>query len=405
MTENTKIEWCDHTFNPWIGCTAVGPGCDRCYAEAMARRWGWAKWGAGEARRRTSLATLRKPLKWNADAEKAGVRARVFCGSLMDVFDREVPREWREGLFGMIRATPWLDWILVTKRIGNAAGMLPGDWNGNGAPPRPSGTPPHLVERGTATAEREPRTPNPEPASGGGGYPNVWLVATICDQGEADRDIGKLLEIPAVVHGVSFEPALGAVDFRRWISHPCDRTSAGIPGFCMCAICGEGVHEEIHNMAASPRENYLDWIIAGGESGAGARAANPEWFRSVRDQCQAAGVAFFFKQWGEWVAEGQGKDELATFDDNGDPWPKSNWHFWLPGEWASIRVGKGAAGRVLDGRTWDEFPGPTPQPPPHFVERGGSAPLTPALRPRSKSRGAPHLLERGGTARMWWKSE
>ena len=116
MGENSKISWTDHTFNPWIGCTNVSPGCDNCYAEALAKRTSMAKWGHGEPRRRTSAENWRKPLTWDRKAREAGERHRVFCASMADVFDTEVPDAWRYDLIGLIDATPNLDWLLLTKR-------------------------------------------------------------------------------------------------------------------------------------------------------------------------------------------------------------------------------------------------------------------------------------------------
>ena len=116
MGEATKIEWCDHTFNPWIGCTEVSPACDHCYARTMAHRRKWAEWGVGKPRHRTSPANWRAPLAWNRAAERAGERRRVFCASLADVFDAEVPEAWRRELFDVIGVTPQLDWLLLTKR-------------------------------------------------------------------------------------------------------------------------------------------------------------------------------------------------------------------------------------------------------------------------------------------------
>src|SRR5579871_6812298 len=133
MGNETEISWTDSTFNPWIGCTNVSPGCDHCYAEAMAKRYSWAKWGK-HPRRRTSQGNWRKPLQWNADANHFGRihgrRRRVFCASLADVFDNQVPRAWRADLFALIRATPELDWQLLTKRPQNIIKMLPADWGG-----------------------------------------------------------------------------------------------------------------------------------------------------------------------------------------------------------------------------------------------------------------------------------
>src|ERR1700730_6921319 len=120
VAENSKIEWTDHTFNPWIGCTKVSPACDHCYAEAMMdTRYGRVRWGAGEDRSRTSKANWQQPLKWNRIAQADGARPLVFCASLADVFDNEVDPLWRRELFALIEATPSLIWLLLTKRIGN----------------------------------------------------------------------------------------------------------------------------------------------------------------------------------------------------------------------------------------------------------------------------------------------
>lgn len=173
MAENSKIEWTDHTFNPWIGCTKVSPACDNCYAEAMMdRRLGAVKWG-GE-RKRTSAENWRKPLSWNKKAERAGRRDFVFCASLADVFDNQVPEQWRADLFGLIAQTPSLTWLLLTKRIGNVMGMV-------SALPR-----------------------------------NVALGATMANQEEYDRDAPKLFETARQLRAAftfgSFEPLLGPIE-------------------------------------------------------------------------------------------------------------------------------------------------------------------------------------------------
>lgn len=131
MAENSKIEWTDHTFNPWIGCTKVSPGCVNCYAESMARRYGWAEWGLQGTRKRTSEANWKKPLAWNRAAEKTGKRTFVFCASLSDVFERrpgimgENLIKWRADLWELIEATPALTWLLLTKRPEYIQNMLP----------------------------------------------------------------------------------------------------------------------------------------------------------------------------------------------------------------------------------------------------------------------------------------
>lgn len=170
MAENTKIEWATHTFNPWVGCTKVSAACDGCYAEAWAKRTGHPELWQGE-RRRTSAANWREPIKWDKAAAAAGERHRVFCASLADVFDNQVPVEWRYELWQLIVKTPHLDWLLLTKRPQNIRKMLPSDWEG--------------------------------------GLENVWLGTTAEDQEQYDLRWGHLRKIPAVVRFISYEPALG----------------------------------------------------------------------------------------------------------------------------------------------------------------------------------------------------
>ncbi len=185
MAENSKIEWTEHTFNPWIGCTKVSPACDGCYAEAMMDlRYGRVTWGAGEDRARTSPANWKKPLAWNRQAEKTGIRPRVFCASLADVFDNEVEEMWRYDLMELIEATPNLVWLLLTKRIGNVLKMTD-------------------VERGERPLPR-----------------NVAIGATIANLEEYDRDRMKLWEVkqrrePLFTFG-SFEPLLGRVILDKY---------------------------------------------------------------------------------------------------------------------------------------------------------------------------------------------
>ena len=221
MGENSKIEWTTHTWNPWIGCQKVSPGCDHCYAEAMSNRWGWAEWGPHGERKRTSEANWRKPLAWAKAARLTGERPRVFCASLADVFDNQAPTGARADLFNLIRTTPEIDWLLLTKRPENLGLMLPklDLW--------------------------------------GDGWPNVWLGTTAEDQPRFDRRWRLLNGIPARVRFISYEPALGPL------------------------------------MAMRP---YPDWIICGGESGPHARMMDLRWARDLRDQCETAGIPFFFKQ-------------------------------------------------------------------------------------------------------------
>lgn len=318
MAENTKIEWAHHTFNPWIGCTKVGPGCDHCYAEAdFAHRRKVVQWGAGQPRKLTADSTWAQPLRWNKEAERLGVRYRVFCASLADVFDNEVPDSWRIDLLDLIHRTPHLDWLLLTKRIGNAHHML-----------------------NTAASNLTGGAPTWWNAEA---WPNVWIGATICNPPEAARDIHKLLAVPAARHFLSLEPLLGPVD----LGLKPERMVTGM--------------DFINNSIENYRESSgIDWVIVGGESGPNARPMHPDWARSLRDQCQAAGVPFMFKQWGEWLP-------LSHQAAGADPeqrqihvWPDGSTYtgntLMTPDCAQMSRVGKKAAGRLLDGRTWDEVP-------------------------------------------------
>ena len=341
MAQDTKIEWCDHTFNPWEGCQKVGPGCDRCYAEKRNARFAGGtaiNWGPGVPRRRTSASNWALPLRWNAQHEafqrQHGRRQRVFCASLADVFDNAVDPQWRADLFTLIAKTPHLDWLLLTKRIGNVRGMLAD---------LAHGTDPDL-----SLLDMMP-------------LPNVWIGATVVNQAEADREIPKLLEVPARVRFLSMEPLLGAVDLRltNGLVHGCDAA-----------------------------DYLLDWVIVGGESGPGARPMHPDWACSLRDQCQAAGVPLLFKQWGEWLpicqmSESEDRalwrsrvtakphEDQANLDDiygrvctiessvmhlDGSVHHIVEPNAFPAGAMTIYRVGKKAAGRLLDGRTWDEVP-------------------------------------------------
>lgn len=177
MAENTKIEWADHTFNPWWGCTKISPACDNCYAEALDKRTGGTHWETGTPRRRTGTSNWAKPMKWNRDAEKAGKPAFVFCASMADVFDNQVPKQWRVDLWALMEETPHLIWLVLTKRPQNIAKMKPG-WRSD-----------------------FPR--------------NVWLGTTVENQEVAERNIPHLLKARCSKRFLSCEPLLGPIDLRK----------------------------------------------------------------------------------------------------------------------------------------------------------------------------------------------
>lgn len=333
MAENSMIEWTDHTFNPWVGCTKVSPACDHCYAETQMVRRKFVEWGPKAERRRTSEANWKQPLKWNREAERAGKRPKVFCASLADVFDNQVPEEWREDLWGLIAATPHLNWLLLTKRPQNIAEMLPIMW--------------------------------------GSGWSHVWLGTTVENQEEADRRIPHLLAVPAAKRFLSYEPLLGPVDLDGWLPGGsscggCDDDHSGGRRRCSrddtprAEQCPEN-RSVWTDDPVDPQRVAVNWVIAGGESGPGARPMHPDWARSLRDQCQAAGVPFFLKQWGEWYPcewenAGDGTGTEIIFDDDRLNAIKRRWQLYSVSGQPIARVGKKVAGALLDGREWREFP-------------------------------------------------
>lgn len=288
-----------YTFNPWIGCTKVQPegACRSCYAETEDKRRGWTNdgWGPGKPRYRTSESNWKNPPKWNREAERAGVRPFVFCASLADVFDGEVPDEWRKDLFNLIWDTPHLTWLLLTKRPGLAL-----RWQ-------------HL-----------------HMANGLWAHNNAWVGYSAGTQKDLDAGANALLQISAPVRFLSLEPLLELIDVGQLLTYNGDPETSGAPH--LARMCG------------------VDWIVCGGESGHKARPMHPDWARSLRNQCNAARVPFHFKQWGEYRLE---------------PEPNATWADGTPVDvhlhpYKSERVGKKLAGRILDGRTWDEFPEVTP---------------------------------------------
>ena len=316
MAANSKIEWCDHTTNFWIGCTKVSPACDHCYAErdwAVTGRHRRVEWGPHGARSPTKdpMAQVRSIA---SGAARRGRRERVFVNSLSDWADnhKSIDPAWRAQIFEAARLYPGLDFLLLTKRPQNIASFLPADW--------------------------------------GAGYPNVWIGTTVENQEEADRRIPHLLATPAAVRFVSAEPLLGPVDFLGPENGEptLDQIEADPTGW---RVVRYGV----------PR---LDWIIVGGESGPGARPMHPDWARTIRDQCEAAGVPFFFKQWGEWSPKFAQPNVLVSAGTISSGFMSRADIMWAGrGQCDSIllrRVGKKAAGRMLDGREHNAMPGDTP---------------------------------------------
>ena len=304
MGEFTGISWCRHTFNPWWGCVKVSEACRYCYAERDSNRFAPGLWGADAERRVSSEKIWGDPLRWDRAAKRVGERRRVFCASMADVFEaRDDLNPARARLWALIAATPNHVWLLLTKRPQEILSRIPSAW-----------------------VEALP--------------PNVWVGTSVENETAARERIPHLFAVPAKVLFLSCEPLLGPVDLRQYLD-----VGAGCP--LDCAAC----------------DHKIDWVIVGGESGPSARPMHPDWARSLRDQCAANRVAFHFKQWGEWAPrtrdDGKPFDSLDTakhalIDIAGLP----NACLEAAGKGAApmSRVGKKAAGRVLDGVVHDAFP-------------------------------------------------
>lgn len=306
MGETSAIEWTDATVNFWWGCTKVGPGCDHCYAEGMANRFG-TSWGQGMPRRK--IASAAKTLeKLNRQGGKW-----VFIQSMSDLFDNEVPGAWFDEAWMHIHNATNCRIQIVTKRVSR-------------------------VEK--AIAESGPPI---WPAHAG-------LMITVVNQAEADRDIPRLLALKAKLGipwvGLSMEPLLGPVDLTRVRFSDIATVDVLL-----------GLDPETGRMGPC-----LDWVIVGGESGPKARPMHPDWARDIREQCQAAGVPFFFKQWGEWhPGDGIGEEldgrAFGCFNDAGRWVHPCSQDFANAGRAIMFRLGKTRAGRLLDRVEWNQFPG------------------------------------------------
>lgn len=355
MSDRSRIEWCDATWNPFRGCSRVSDGCRNCYAERMAARGlpGLLSPTTGEpfARMRPLCppnaagvhqieprwtgrvelieSQLEVPLRWRRPR-------RIFVNSISDMFHEAATEATIDRIFAVMALCQQHTFLVLTKRANRMHAYF-GDNR------------PHEIDKALLWAVSLPYCRGSIPCfvqrDGVQGWPlpNVWLGVSVEDRRTADERIPLLLMTPAARRFISYEPALGSVDISRYLQPRMTLTYGSNP---------------------PPR---LDWVIAGGESGPGARPAHPDWFRSVRDQCQAAQVPFFFKQWGEWAPErkrwpgdkkgcscgaraGRVRIDTEGRDVTSTPglWDSTDKYFW--------RIGKGDAGRLLDGREWNKFP-------------------------------------------------
>lgn len=294
---STKIEWADETWNPITGCSPVSAGCNNCYARRMANRLRGRHGYPADNPFKVTLHPdrLEQPLRWRKPR-------RVFVCSMGDLFHEDVRDYQFYQVYEVMERCSHHTFLLLTKRPEIAKAVL---------------------------TRYEGRT---------WPLPNVWLGVTAEDQTAADERIPILLKIPAALRFVSVEPMLGLVDLNQII----------VPGDNPMEYHVSALHEQ-HDDCLYDSPSQLDWVICGGESGPGARPMQPEWPRSLRDQCQAAGVPFFFKQWGEWVSPSQMPGETYRgIEDFGDGIGITD---------NPRKVGKKRAGRLLDGREWNEYPG------------------------------------------------
>jgi protein gp37 len=311
MGQTTEILWADHTFNPWWGCHKISEGCAHCYADTFSKRVGFKIWGQDADRRMFTDDHFKDPIKWNKAAEKAGVMRSVFCGSMCDIFEDRMDLDTpRMRVFRMVPETPNLLWLFLTKRPEKALQLLPSAWVGNW-----------------------PR--------------NVKVGVTIENQARLDERMEVVRSLhrrfPGISVFASCEPLLSPLDWQE---------------------------PEWRKMGPNVNPNgylqYLDWVVAGGESGPGARPCHPDWARKLRDDCANRDdmcrpwpLPFLWKQWGdlipvEWHGRGQWVGQNGISYSVG-PDPK---HFELPDghHINAFRVGKVSAGRLIDGKEHAQFP-------------------------------------------------
>lgn len=296
MSSQTKIEWADATWNPITGCSKVSEGCRNCYALKFAERW---RGTPGHYFEHGFDITLRpdkldQPLKWKRPR-------RIFVNSMSDLFHPGVPDQFIVDVISIMAEAQQHTFQLLTKRPDRMRELLSDPYMANN------------VWLGTSTGvdDRKPIWP----------LPNVWIGVSVENQQAADERIPLLLQTPAAIRFLSCEPLLGPVNLREYYGDD------------------EPYGEFI---------NAIDWVIVGGESGPGARPMHPKWVRGIRDQCQAAAIPFFFKQWGEW------QQVQRTLADDHISRHKHKYSF--DSDTVVVKVGKRKAGRLLDGREWNEYP-------------------------------------------------
>lgn len=310
MTENTSIEWAQNTLNFWWGCEEVSPGCAHCYARSLSERFGRHVWGSPETTERyLTKQPWKDVIRWNAKAAETGFRPTVFTQSMSDFFeDHPQLAEWRREAVALMEKCTNIRFLVLTKRIDQVPAMVP-----------------HWLDN----------------------WPGHIAIGTSVErQKEANSRIHHLLRLPAPMRFLSVEPMLAPVELVD-------------TGALWTSIQDNAIVKTIPDM------RLIHWVIVGGESGMKARPIHPDWPRSVREECKAAGIPFLFKQWGSWVEFsqtgahscrnlGNGKGRLS-----GGPLDEKVFPLRFP--WGAtgpvmVKTGKGNAGRTLDGELWDQYP-------------------------------------------------
>lgn len=308
MSDNSMIEWTDASWPVTVGCDHISAGCDNCYAARLASgRLAHQPVYAGLAEHGKFNGTVRclpERLDWPSKWRKP---RRIFVCSMSDLFHQAVPDEFIAKVFAAMASSPRHTFQVLTKRHDRMRSLVGSDDF------RKS------VQRRIPSGEDWP-------------LPNVWLGVSAEDQHWAEIRVHALLRTPAAVRWVSAEPLLGPIDLRNLRARN---------GALIDALCGDVKSPGGEIYAACP--GSVSWVVAGGESGAGARPMHPDWARALRDQCQSARVPYLFKQWGSHRWVGHSAYDEAT-------------QCWVDDGIEPQRVSKKLAGRVLDGRTWDEFP-------------------------------------------------
>jgi len=348
MADKTHIEWTDATWNPITGCSKVSAGCKHCYAERD-----WARLSANPKTRYYGRAftdvqihqdVLTLPLCWTKPR-------RIFVNSMSDLFHPSVPFQFIADVFAVMSCTTRHTYQVLTKRPKRMLEFF--KWLTFEEMPFFGW--PDQVQATNVWPSWQPYREGKQ-----GGYDNcgpawpcenVWIGVSVEDQATADERIPLLLQTPAAVRWVSAEPLLGPVDLTRLPEDTCASECCGMQR--LNALTGQSICDL--SQETFDKNAHLDWIVVGGESGANARPMHPEWARSLRDQCAASGVPFLFKQHGEWVSDEDidncnlSSPEIADADQyfRRAPWPSGA---------ESYRVGKKAAGRLLDGKLHDGYP-------------------------------------------------